>query len=1381
MTATIIPIGKPQNEGEKRAIAFLRDKLSPEYTIIHNFEVKQGSQQFEIDLGIITPYAIFLIDVKNVKGRIRSDGRQWTPEGRESYSSPVQKIRMNARIFKSFIIDNRPDLYELEKIWVEGLVLLTSPDAEFQDIRTSQGRGDASSSSDTEEWSVVKLDDSIASITNPKRIPERFLKSITKFRNSIKNSIVRGVKEPDSKKIFNDWIVQETLSSSPKREDCRAYNQIAGPNAGTVLLQVYKVDPYLSDTEQKAERSFIKIAYKALSNLPAHPNIIGVRDIFSVDEDSKYVLVLEDVRGISLKERESDLARPITLDKKIGIATELLGALVHAHAHGVVHRNLTPSAIILSEEGSLKLVGFDYAHVGGASSFSIVNILPKYLDETTYCAPEIRFSPISLGPSSDLFSAGIVLYELFTGEVPFRSFNDMEAAHAVFPESASIRCPGLPDGVDAWLAGLCCYNSKERPDTQKAFETWLGLVKPAAPSPSPTNTISDIENIPRETVFLTKYRIMEPLGKPGAFGVVYRAFDTFANQNRAIKFIYKDRISTLDRLKQEYRSLINIPGHKRIVRIYDANLTPEKIPYLVFQYLEGSDLAHLIAETPFSPDQVLTLAKQVTEGLIHIHENGVYHCDIKPSNILWTRDGAVLIDFNVSTRPESEGDLGGGTRRYLPPDFDFTVSPDDRINADRDLYALGITLYQALVGGRSYPWKTDVPPPDILPRDPADMLKRSDLSPRFVKVLTQLIAPRRADRFASACDLFNEIDKISSAFQSIKPACPETQTNGSQGVEDRNNRNGFVDALVSFYSMSSTSNAGTRGLNKDAQKVYVKTALDEQLLPAVMKGDYQLVIITGNAGDGKTAFLQQIENKAEGYGISIDKSSPIGGIAFNVDERQYLINYDGSEDKGDLDNEDVLSQFFAPFEGNDSTSWPKDLARMIAINEGRLRDFLTKNAKKFPALRGIVDIGLRTGQEQDGIIVINLNIRSVVAPGVDGEESIFTQLLKKMVDAKNWDACSDCDLADRCYIYHNVLTLNDLTAGSQVVHRLETLYALTHLRDVYHITLRDLRSALSYLITSNRTCQMVHELYESDRTTEILDSYYYSSWMGGYLNIRSSDRLLSRLALVDMGLTPDAELDRYIEFRPIGSDQNHFSFQRRSDYELKVLTQFQQNAPRDPIPTNEGDRMTLHRRFLEYAKRRTYFEQRGEQWKNLLPYHYGIELLSLISNPSEEKLQSTLRSLISAITRGEKGVNREENFEMMLQVTPTPKGSIRSYRVFPFGKFRLDLLDPGSEASYIEHTPTGLRLKYLRPTGDDPYTLEIKLDIFEMLNRLNEGYTPTVEQQQGFALQLDVFKNLLASAPYQELLITKTGHEFYRIQRENDGQIRLSPLKENCL
>ncbi len=190
-----------------------------------------------------------------------------------------------------------------------------------------------------------------------------------------------------------------------------------------------------------------------------------------------------------------------------------------------------------------------------------------------------------------------------------------------------------------------------------------------------------------------------------------------------------------------------------------------------------------------------------------------------------------------------------------------------------------------------------------------------------------------------------------------------------------------------------------------------------------------------------------------------------------------MLNHDGSQDEDAKSNDEVLSDFFHPYRGPDPAGWPDDQTQVIAINEGRLVDFLTSHRETFPALDAAVRAGLDDSPTPAGIAVVNLNWRSVVAgsrhfDGTDGrgDAPILDRTLRRMVHDDFWQACRSCDLATRCYALHNARTLAHPTAGPKITARLRTLYTLVTLRGRLHITLRDLRSALAFTLTSGRDC-----------------------------------------------------------------------------------------------------------------------------------------------------------------------------------------------------------------------------------------------------------------------------------------------------------------------
>ncbi len=139
--------------------------------------------------------------------------------------------------------------------------------------------------------------------------------------------------------------------------------------------------------------------------------------------------------------------------------------------------------------------------------------------------------------------------------------------------------------------------------------------------------------------------------------------------------------------------------------------------------------------------------------------------------------------------------------------------------------------------------------------------------------------------------------------------------------------------------------------------------------------------------------------------------------------------------------------------------------RLIAINEGRLLDFLehSSHAKSFTALRKFVLRALGDGNTTDGMLLVNLNLRAVAAGDKD---SLVERQLKALLKPEIWEPCEDCQFKSRCPIKHNADTLRDPISGSAVRARARRLFEVVHLRRRAHVTIRDLRSTPVVVVAS---------------------------------------------------------------------------------------------------------------------------------------------------------------------------------------------------------------------------------------------------------------------------------------------------------------------------
>lgn len=1365
--AKVFPVGEPVNDAERQAIAHLRDHLPGGYVVFHNFEIRRDGESFEVDVAVLTPHALYLVDVKGTRGLIDVYGPRWYPQGRQPYTSPLLKLRGHARTVKGILTESQPGRRDLEGVYVDAVVLLTSPDAHLVD----QGGRDFES--------VTILKKSTAFFQNAGRIPARFEKNISRLNSMVRSALVGVARKRSGPTVMGDWEIVERLGATDASTEYRAVNVFAGKRGGTALLRVYQADPYLTDPEaRERQKARIANAFYALNRLPGHPFIAGAKSFFATEGEDRYVLVTDDVSGQALCLHIDKPALALTLDQKLRVARELLEALAFCHGHEVVHRDLSPATILLGSDGHICLTGFDHSRAGTDRSLTIAGEIVDKID-ANYAAPETWREPMNASPSSDVFGAGLVLYELFTGQRPFSSPTELFDQNGVFPIKPSAHRTEIAAALDEWLQRLCIFDPNQRLSATAAIEALdvaLAAPEPAeqvtpskaasTPLPRPETPAIDWTDVPRGTLLAGKLEVQARLGR-GTFGVVYKVVDTLGDVTRALKLILRDRHSTLGRLKKEYKTLVHLPEHPHVVRVIDANVLPgDGPPYMLFEYVDGEDVGDLIEDARFAPEDALVLFRQVAEGLIHLHREGVYHCDIKPHNLLWTVRGAKIIDFNVSVRTEDNGH-GGGSRRYLPPDFDLSELPSPSELMDRDLYALGLTVYEALTG--EYPWKSTSPPPAEAAPDPRELPGLSDLAPELTSIVLEAIAPIRADRFASGSALLEALEAVTRARRE-----PTSETSDWLLVPELDgavppNTNPFVSHLLTLYSQSPQTNAGTRGLDDLGRRTYVPTLLDKGLMPDVIAGKFKLVLITGNAGDGKTAFLQQLEAQAGERAQLISSDALANGRRFTTVQRTFLTNYDGSQDEDDRGNDEVLRDFFFPFRGDDANSWPDTETRLIAINEGRLVDFLRTERAQLPALLRLVEDGLRTGADAHGVAVVNLNLRSVVAIGQGLDDSILERQTRLLTHPKFWQACQGCDLKEKCYAFHNAQTFDDRTAGPQVLERLETLYTLTHLRRRLHITLRDLRSALAFTLTSARDCAEIHQLYADGHRDEIAAGFYFNAWMGA--ESTTVDRLLLLLQDVDVGAASDPRMDRGLDFVSPAEDRSRFGFADRGRYDHEVLRALYENLPRDFSGKPTPHRTTTHRRYVSMARRRAFFERRDSRWRGMLPYRSAELMLKMVRGESMAEL--ALPEVLEAINRGEGLLDPTRLAgSLALQVRQVERGTVRSYRLYDAARFHLAVSDEATRARFVEHMPDALVLRFDEQGAQAE--LVINLDVFEMLDRLNHGYRPSLEEEQGHYQSLAVFKNVLGSAPYQEVLLTTTGHNFYRIQRQDDGRLEMA-------
>ena len=220
----------------------------------------------------------------------------------------------------------------------------------------------------------------------------------------------------------------------------------------------------------------------------SHPNIVTIHD-WGKTEDGTYYIAMEYVPGGTLKERilQGGILPPHVA---VGVTIQVAMALEAAHRRGIVHRDVKPQNILVTEAGDVKVTDFGIAH---AASSTTLTHAGSILGTARYISPEQAMGE-PVGPSSDFYSLGVVLYEMVTGIPPYDA--DTPMALAMKHVNGFLRPPievdpDVPKAVDALTVKLLAKDPKERPQNAATLiEDLKRVAKGLAPKEATTRTLN---------------------------------------------------------------------------------------------------------------------------------------------------------------------------------------------------------------------------------------------------------------------------------------------------------------------------------------------------------------------------------------------------------------------------------------------------------------------------------------------------------------------------------------------------------------------------------------------------------------------------------------------------------------------------------------------------------------------------------------------------------------------------------------------------------------------------------------------------------------------------------------------------------------------------
>ncbi|GEM_PF-2676035 len=483
-----------------------------------------------------------------------------------------------------------------------------------------------------------------------------------------------------------------------------------------------------------------------------HPNLVQVIDR-GASEQGPY-FVMEFVEGQTFQELIS--RGTLGRERALSILLQTARGLAYAHRNGIVHRDIKPANVLVGRSGQIKLSDFGIAAVKAAADKTEeddAGTNRRALGTRAFMAPEQRTSFDDVGPEADVYSLGVILHRIITGKLPEgpgRVAKGVRIPERLLPiiEKALASSPGRrhPHAGAFREALVIALEGRHLDDRiRRGAASALG-------SAGRFELLDVIRQDERRSVYLVR--------KGGADGeriVVKR----YRKDPEALKVV---------------RQLIRV-DHPNIVRIHAVGERDDAF-IMLMEHLSGGDLRERLVK-PHPWREALSIAREVTQALVHAAKFGIVHGNLRPSNVLFDEAGRVRVtDFGLPEHYRGEA----GKRNWY-------AAPEGTGGPQADIYAVGAIVYEMLMAA-------------AVPEDQDDLFRdayRSHAIPDKVKtVISKMLAPADV-RYGAVEHVLNEVEHLlgeetragqSSVVEDIAPAA----TNHAASVDAR--RPAYGAALI---------------------------------------------------------------------------------------------------------------------------------------------------------------------------------------------------------------------------------------------------------------------------------------------------------------------------------------------------------------------------------------------------------------------------------------------------------------------------------------------------------------------------------------------------------------------------------------------------------
>lgn len=1122
----------------------------------------------------------------------------------------------------------------------------------------------------------------------------------------------------------------------------RVYKGVHQRTKERVILHLYD----LSASEEKNTERLAERESRALQMLQATSFVPRVRDTLRELPEfpgELFFFTLIDPGAPNLAARAADVSW-ITTDR-IEFAANSCMALHEIHgltdpdAVKIAHRNLCPQSVLVGSRNEPVFINFSLSRLPNTQTLGAVDPTNSGFD-----APEVRAGGLAAASQlSDVFSLCSALLTLFANATNAKA----EAAR----KALLLGCAESPES----RASLKTIETSLRACLASTPEPELSFALPAEHEIPPSEYWSEGQLLPFRDMSL---RIVSRLGS-GGVGRTFKVeqVDPVSGENFGtfVAKVMKSQDSGRAALQayQRVRSHTTSPGLS-VVFETARNWQQDRIVALL-KWIEGDSLDGLAGVLSIAADEagdesteslLVRWSKEVCQSLDALHAQGLVHGDVSPRNLICDRGGLTLTDYDLVTAVGKQA-WGTGATAYCSPE----AQRREPLGPPDDFFALAASLFEVAFNHPAFP----------SPHGAMDKghgldwrLGEREALPKLAVFLDQATHPDHAHRFKNAQAAINALAPLGDV--SVTPAepfvVPEIVQRSPQQVE-------WLNSLLHIYPGSPHGNIETRGLDSDfALATYVETPLEESLFNSLRERKTRLVILCGNAGDGKTALLQHLAGK---FGVKRHLSATRIWEATTQDGLALKANLDGAAAWNGRSANELLDELFLPFHAGPPV---EDVAHLLAINDGRLYDWLENRERvsgQSPltsALRSFLSHDDGDGETPGHVQFISLNHRSLVGgriPSGQWSDDFLDRLVHRLLGgeqaSKTWSPCLKCDAWDRCSAgpnAHRLLAASDTPQGhlgQRLRSRLSDALQAVHQRGQIHITTRELRGVLSYVLFGVNTCAELHN------DPGLKPNPLWDMLFSPESPFRQGE-LLRELAALDPALESHPQLDRWLMGRTA----------------REVL----------------GAGPSYPDLWRDSARRRAYIEWSEKQIEaltgdaNSLPLANG-DYLRLFKE-SALKLATENTDLCARLCRGISQLESlptlalARNSIVPLRITPRTPTETSFWVEKPLERFQLEAEWPRIHGVPLPVLPRRLNLVYRAANGRED-VLSMGYELFHTLLSLASGEQLSELRSDDLFANLAIFTQRLAKEDEGHLLAwnPKSDSTLYRlgIQRSTSRQI----------